>query len=137
MKSVLASYFFGFQLVGSFSVFRTGSFASVLTPTFAKLSNDKPKLGNAYRQSLIAAAVVTSPLFITLSLLAGPAIHVLWAGKWDSSIIVAQLIAASGSIRLVTAMPVYLLEAMGKWRLWAFVLAIDALGTLYARHILV
>lgn len=134
-KSVLASYFFGFQLVGSFSALITGSFASVLTPTFAKLSNDKQKLGNAYRQSLIAAAAVTSPFFIALSLMSAPAIHVLWAGKWDSSIIVAQLIAASGSIRLVTAMPVYLLEAMGKWRLWAFVLAVDALGTLCAAYI--
>lgn len=134
-KSTLAFYFFGFQLIGSFSALITANFATVLMPTFARLSNDRVRLGEAYRRSLIVVAVIASPTFILLGLISSPAIRILWDGKWDSAIIVAQLIAISASIRITTALPVYLVEAIGAWRLWCGALVVDAVGTAIAAYI--
>jgi O-antigen/teichoic acid export membrane protein len=127
--AILASYFFGFQLTGIISQLFTSGLDSVLLPTFSRLSGDMHRQAATFHTTLRLVSAIAAPLCVAAALALDPLIRVAWAGKWDSSIIVAQGIALSLTTRLIGPMGRTLMQSRGLWKLQSIMLWIDAGGT--------
>lgn len=126
---MLGVYFFGFQLTVALSSFLTTPLSQIFMPSLAKLNNEPPRQIQAYERSLKAISLVSYPVCFGGVLLAGPAIHFIWNGKWDDAIIVTQLLLLVLPIRFLSPLGRALLEARGKWKTAAFLLMLDGAGT--------
>jgi O-antigen/teichoic acid export membrane protein len=85
-------YYFGFQLAQSASAAVSSVLISVLTPTFALLHQDADRRRGAVRSSnsLVSSLLMLATL---LGVMISPlAVHLVWHGKWDGSIIVVQAV---------------------------------------------
>lgn len=116
-ESVLANYFFGFQLVASVMLLFTGGAYTVLLPVLARVIHDPARLRDATRRSVRLGAFVIAPASAATFLAAPAAIHLAWSGKWDGAIVVAQAVALSTATRGVALVATTSIEAMGRWRL--------------------
>lgn len=116
-ESVLADYFFGFQLVASAMLLFTGAAYTVLLPVLARVTHDAVRLLDASRRSIRLGSFVIAPASAATFLVAPAAIHLAWDGKWDGAIVVAQAVALSTATRGVALLATTAIEAMGRWRL--------------------
>lgn len=126
-ESVLADYFFGFQLVASAMLLFTGGAYTVLLPVLARVTHDAARLRDAARRSIRLGAFVIAPASAATFLAAPAAIHLAWNGKWDGAIVVAQAVAISTATRGVALVATTAIEAMGRWRLRAMIEVGDGL----------
>lgn len=131
-KDIVGQYFFGFQLTMAISVVITSGLQSVLMPIFSRLNTDVDRQEQAFCRAfqLYTYAVLTFSCLLIIT--AEPLINELWHGKWNQSILVVQIIAASMSTRLLTPLGRSLLEARRKWKLTSILLAFDAVGVISA-----
>ena len=67
-----------------------------------------------------------------IALIAPPAIHWLWQGRWDESAFVVQLFTLVLPIYLMSMVGGALLESRGEWRLNAWLHLFNGLGTVAA-----
>ena len=116
-ESVLANYFFGFQLVASVMLLFTGGAYTVLLPVLARVTHDAARLRDATRRSVRLGSFVIAPASAATFIVAPAAIHLAWSGKWDGAIVVAQTVAISTATRGVALVAATAIEAMGRWRL--------------------
>lgn len=126
-ESVLADYFFGFQIVASAMLLFTGGAYTVLLPVLARVTHDAARLRDAARRSIRLGVFVIAPASVAVFLSAPAAIHLAWAGKWDGAIIVAQAVAISTATRGVALVASTAIEAQGRWRLRTMLELLDGL----------
>lgn len=134
-KLILGIYFFAFQLTVAFAVLFSGGIDAVMLPSFAKLAAQPLRQSDAFLKATRVLSLITTPLSICAALLIGPAIHAIWAGKWDSSIIVAQLMLLTLITRLPLSLAFAFLEAKGLWRARALIQGSDSIGMIVAAGI--
>jgi len=131
---LLGVYFFGFQLSAALTHLITGSLNQVIMPSLVKLDGFDEKM-RVYNQSIVMMALICMPLFLGLAIALGPVVNLLWSGKWNQSILVVQVLLLISPVRLLSPFSRSLFESLGRWRLVALMLAIDAIGTLAAAAI--
>ncbi len=124
-EPMLGYYFFGFQLVASSLALITAGANGILLPTLARVVHDPPRFRAALHRSFRLAAFMLAPAGSLLALAAPAVIHLLWKGRWDPSIPVAQAIAISACIRGLGVVSGASVEASGRWRVRAALEAID------------
>lgn len=134
-ETVLADYFFGFQIVASAMLLFTGGAYTVLLPVLARVTHDAARLRDATRRSVRLGVFVIAPASAAMFLAAPAAIHVAWGGKWDGAILVAQAVAISTATRGVALVASTAIEAQGRWRLRTMLELLD--GVLLVAAILI
>lgn len=133
-KDVLGVYFFGFQLTVSIAAPFATTVLSVLAPTLAKLKEPERRR-RAYLRATRLLAFVAAPPCVAMALLAFPAVHIIWRGKWDASVPVSQVMALTLIIALFVPLATATYEAYGYWRLRAALLVADGAGVVVSAAI--
>lgn len=130
--TLVGVYFFGFQLILSTVVIFSSGMISVFMPTMSKLASDPERQGQAYVKMVRVSAVVFSVVCVMAVIGSGPAIHLLWRGRWDAAIPVAQLMSLSLCLYLIGPVAMSFIEASGRWRLRAAMLGLEMVGVMVA-----
>lgn len=134
-KSILGLYFFAFQLAVSFAVLFNAGIDAVMLPSFAQLSAQPIRQSEGFLKAIRVLSLITVPFSISTAFMVGPAIHLIWAGKWDSSIVVAQLMLLTLITRLPLSLAFSFLEAKALWRARALIQGSDSIGMIVAAGI--
>lgn len=113
--AVLAYYFFAYRITASISQVFGSGIRSVLIPSFAKIKSEPIRMQAAAIKAQQTLFFITIPLFCVMSFMVGPAIHLLWQGKWDDSVIVAFALIIAVPYRLGLFLNRSYLEARGQW----------------------
>jgi len=128
-QRTLGVYYFGYQLTRAIFILLEAGVLSVMMPTYASVASEPGRLKAAYVRSIRLMALAGAPVCIGFGLIAGPAVRLLWAGKWDSSIPVTQVFAFSLLALVFWPLATAACEALGRWRLRAGLKAAHGLGT--------
>ncbi len=125
---VVGVYYFGYQLVVRINELLTGVARNVLYPALAQIP-DRPERQAAGVQraavlltlggGIVAAALVAS-LF--------PIEEILWGGRWEAAVPTMMLLATVAPGQAVQAAVEQLLKVRGRFRRWAGVITIRAVG---------
>lgn len=127
---LLGIYFFAYQLTTAFAAPLTAGFQAVLMPAFSRLNSQSGRQIAAYLRAIQGLIAVTAPIFIGITLTLEAAIHILWAGKWDSAIAASEILMLSMIFRITNPLGRAFLEAKGRWHLQSGLLWLDAMGTM-------
>jgi len=92
----------------------TGVIANVTFPVLSKLQNDDEKLAFNYRRMLKVSAFVIFPVMLMLSALAHPLVITMVTAKWESCVILLQIICFSMMWYPVHAINLNLLMVKGR-----------------------
>lgn len=92
----------------------TGVISNVTFPVLSKLQNDNEKLAFNYRRMLRASAFVIFPIMMMLSALAHPLVITMVTAKWESCIILLQIICFSMMWYPIHAINLNLLMVKGR-----------------------
>jgi O-antigen/teichoic acid export membrane protein len=128
-RDVTGVVFFGFQLTTAVALFFNTGMQRVLMPTLTRLSDQPNRQGQAYLKLLRVLVAGAAPVCLWAVLVAQPAIHLLWAGKWDRATPVVELLGGVLPIYMLTAISASVLEARGYWRPNTFLHFASGLGT--------
>jgi PST family polysaccharide transporter len=123
--SVLGVYFFGFTLAQSALTLVTAGTQSVMLPTLSWIAGEADRFAAAASRAFRLMAFASAPLAAIGWLVLPAAIHVLWQGRWDASVPVAQSVAAALVFRAMVPLAYSLIESRGRWGLRAGLLTID------------
>ncbi len=132
---LLGDYLFGFQLTVAVSTVVVAGFQQVMLPTFSRLQNDPRRMADAFTKSMRLTAFLCAPCFAAVSLLAPSIVHFLWAGKWDRSIPVVQVMSLCLVFRLLNPLAITVLQVTGRWNVYAKILVLDAASIVTAATI--
>lgn len=134
-KETLGVYYFGFQLTFSLAVLFGNGVEAVMMPTFSRLGADAHRQIAAFHRAM--RLVVFGATLVSFALVLGaPALlHFLWAGKWDSAIIVVQLLGLSLPIKMAMPLCRSLMEGRGEWKFISYLLIMDGGGTVLAAFV--
>lgn len=92
----------------------TGVLQSVTFPVLSKIQNDIDELGQKYRKMIRVSAFVIFPIMLLLAALARPLIIVMITAKWESCIILLQIMCFSAMWYPVHALNLNLLQVTGR-----------------------
>lgn len=132
LNDTVGVYFFAFQLIFSTVVIFGSGMIGVFMPTLSKLADDPPRRAQVYRRMLRVSSVVFSVVSILALIVSGPAIHLLWRGRWDAAIPVAQVMSVSLSLYLLGPVAMSLIESAGRWHFRAALMCTEMAGVLVA-----
>lgn len=113
--SILASYFFGFQLAAASVQLFMSSLRLVLLPGLSWVGDDLTRLRTVARRAVGVANLVFPFACGGLLLLSPTVVDAVWAGRWNDSIVVIQAVALSTAMRAGTPVAFALMEARSKW----------------------
>ena len=102
----------GYAMMPSQNV--TGVIQGVTFPVLSKMQNDDEALAHNYRRMLKATAFIIFPIMMMLSALAHPLVITLVTAKWESCIILLQIICFSLMWYPVHAINLNLLQVKGR-----------------------
>jgi len=120
-------YFFGFQLTVAVSAIFTQSIQNVLLPSYSRSQEVIVATVTSHLRSLF---LISGPLCIGAALACPLIIKLCWQGKWDVVIPVAQFLLVALSVRLASPVCRAAIESAGKWKVQAFMVWGDGLGTI-------
>lgn len=92
----------------------TGVIQGVTFPVLSKMQNDDEALARNYRRMLKATAFIIFPIMMMLSALARPLVIILVTAKWESCVILLQIICFSLMWYPVHAINLNLLQVKGR-----------------------
>lgn len=134
-KSLLGVYFFAYQLSLTFHVLISTGIDSVMTPSFAQLSNEPQRQSAAFLKSMRVLSSSTGPVVVAAVVLTAPLITCLWAGKWNAAILPAQLFLLSSLTRLPMYLTQSYLDSKGLWRFKTCIQFFDTAGVIVSAAI--
>lgn len=102
----------GYAMMPSQNV--TGVIQGVTFPVLSRMQNDNEALAHNYRRMLKATAFIIFPIMMMLSALAHPLVITLVTAKWESCIILLQIICFSLMWYPVHAINLNLLQVKGR-----------------------
>lgn len=102
----------GYAMMPSQNV--TGVIQNVTFPVLSKMQNDNEALAHNYRRMLKATAFIIFPIMMMLSALAHPLVIILVTAKWESCVILLQIICFSFMWYPVHAINLNLLQVKGR-----------------------
>lgn len=92
----------------------TGVIQNVTFPVLSKMQNDNEALARNYRRMLRVTAFIVFPMMLMLSALARPLVITLITAKWESCIILLQIICFSMMWYPIHAINLNLLQVKGR-----------------------
>ena len=134
-KTLIGTYFFGFQLTSNFANLITSSLSAVFLPAISKIRDDQQRLASVYLRTLRMICAFSFPFCFAGALLIGPAVNLVWNGKWDSAIFVAQLLLLVLPMRLLSPIGRSFIEAKGQWHWVTALMYVDLVGVVASTYV--
>jgi O-antigen/teichoic acid export membrane protein len=133
--TIVALFFFGFQLTAALLSLLTSSFLSVLLPLFSRIVDNEKELRATYLEVLYKIFIISCPFSCGVVLLAPEMTSIIWAGKWDGAIPVIQFLSISMIVGALAPVGNAILSARGEWHKLAYFRMANGVGTLVATYI--
>lgn len=92
----------------------TGTLQSVTFPALSKMQNDDERLSKNYRKMLRVSAFIIFPLMMMLSALARPIVIVMITEKWESCVVLLQIMCLSMMWYPIHSINLNLLKVKGR-----------------------
>lgn len=127
----LGLYFFAFQLVSVFAVIVGEAVRKVLMPVLSSIENEDDRFGSLNRV-LKYCSLFVIPISFGSVIGIGPAMDVIWSGKWAGAIVAAELMTATLFMPILVLLCYSYYEASGFWRLRNVVQVLDGVFLLIA-----
>lgn len=124
----LGFFYFGFMLTANVGMLITQGIAGALMPVFSTMRTDVESLRKALFRVSAAISFVCGAISIAMVGMAPSLVHLIWGGKWDSSLLVAIVMAISLPTRILSSLGAIVLEARGFWRSRTLILILDVIG---------
>ena len=93
-----------------------GVLADVSLTILSRISDDRERLAEAYRRTLVLAAFVTAPIFVAVAALIPEIASVLFGGKWSGVEAVARPLLLLGALQALFHFNASFLAARGRTR---------------------
>lgn len=132
---LLGVYYFGYHLISSITVPFTAGIDRVIMPALSRLNQDPARQARALDSALRLLGAASGPACVVTALAVPAGVTLIWSGKWDAAIPVAQLTALSLTARMYGPLGRSAIEAKGYWRLSTILSLIDGIGLLAATAI--
>mgnify|MGYP000856601895 FL=1 len=101
---------------GMVSVINTVAF-----PIYSKLQDQKEKLAQGIRKSLMAMSYVIIPLMILLIILAKPVVLFLLGDKWEEAYPLLQILSIAGIFRIASGNNMNAIQSIGKGKAFFYI----------------
>lgn len=132
VADIAGQYMFAFQLtLGLFSPLTIG-LATVIQPVMAQLRADVARQAEAFRRMVRLAIFLAVPASLVSVGITPLLLHPIKDGYWDVTAGAIQILAASECVRQLYQMSTATLEASGRFKTSAAVVAIDGILTVLA-----
>jgi len=110
-------FFFAFNLSWQLLTVLTTNVSNVLFPTLSKLQNDPPRQIDAYLRAARLLALISFPACFLQAAVAQPGFHLVFGHKWDSAIVVMQILSLAMAVRAVGLTWIPLSNSQGRFRM--------------------
>ncbi len=104
--------------------------SAVSTPVFARLKDDRPRLQRGYVTAVTLSLAVVVPVLVVLLVTAPVAIPLVFGGRWDRAVPVAQLLCVATLFTTMVYFDRGLMLAVGRQRLELVMATATAVGGL-------
>jgi O-antigen/teichoic acid export membrane protein len=130
-KSVVAIYFFAYQIIVQVGLLLSHNLFQVLFPAFSKLANDPCRSRSAIERAL-RVVMLAATLGLILVPLYGPLEQLVWHGKWKESVQPVQLLCVFYPTSVLLSIAMASQAARGQFRSSALMTLALAGGTITA-----
>jgi O-antigen/teichoic acid export membrane protein len=111
---------------------------SVMFPALSSIQNEQESVQRAYLRGIGMVALITCPMMIGLSVLAQPAILLVYGSQWHASIPILQLLCYAGMAQSIYNTAVWIFLSHGRadllLRLGIYSTAVRTIGVLIGAH---
>jgi O-antigen/teichoic acid export membrane protein len=111
--TALGLYQLAYQISNMPATEITHVIAQVTFPTYSKLQNDLPKLGEAYLKVVQVTAFISTPLAGMIFILSREFTHIFLGEKWLPIVPAMQILVLAGLVRSVAGISGYVFQGMG------------------------
>lgn len=125
-KSLVGEYYFGFQVAFSLAVILVVPLQSVYLPKLSQILRQGEDGVSALQQAADKLAFKSAAASFAAALVAPEAFNLLWAGKWDGAVGVFMAVMLTTPVFVMGYLSGVFLEAHGKWRNCAWLMAMQA-----------
>ncbi|MDA8377159.1 MAG: oligosaccharide flippase family protein [Planctomycetia bacterium] len=125
--TVVGDYFFASNLSTQVTQVFSTNVAGVLYPALTRIQNETQRQSRAFLRAANLVALVGMPLCVLESLMAGPALTLVYGDKWRPAILPLELLALGAAFMLLMEPALNLLLAQGRFvfqLVWASVSAL-------------
>ena len=86
----------------------------VIFPTLSGLKNNLEAFSHTFKEFIIKLAIISIPIYFTLSLIAKPMIMTVLTEKWQETIIYLQILCFGRILCLISTVTIQALNACGR-----------------------
>ncbi len=121
-------FYFAFMISAQIGVLLSFNLSLVLTPALARLNDNRDRLAHGVLRSLRTLMLAGSIGSLGLASIIAPLQHLLWKDKWDPAVPAVIILAVFFPWRITFGICSSLLQAQGRFRLYAFLTFIEGAG---------
>ena len=124
-EATVGIYFFAYNLSVQTVILTSLNLAGVLMPTLGRLNDDRPRQVRAFLRAMRLMMVIGTPICIAQAAFAGPMLRLLFKPDFYAAMWPLRLLSLSMVPRLAGYCAVSLLQAQGRFRTHAVLMAIQ------------
>jgi PST family polysaccharide transporter len=121
-------FYFAFMITAQVGVLLSFNLSLVLTPALARLYDDTPRLASGVLRSLRTLMLMGSLGSLGLASVIHPLELLLWNGKWADAMLAVVILGIFFPWRITFGVSSSLLQAQGRFRLYAVLTAVEGGG---------
>ncbi|VAW62703.1 Polysaccharide biosynthesis protein [hydrothermal vent metagenome] len=129
-KETVGLYFFGFQITIAIAVVISQGMQSVVMPVMSRIKNDVSRQSEAFNKMLVILLICIAYVAFQMCLFSEYFIHFIWAGKWDDTISVVQILSLSLIATVLVPLGKSVLESCAKWKTVSYLMMVEAFGVI-------
>lgn len=117
--AVVGIYFFAFSLASQFMFTFTASIVEVFTGAIVALAREPDRQLKAICKSANVLTSLIAPLCVSQAVLAPSIMRLLWGTKWESAILLVQILSIGWSFRVLEPLNIAVFRANGRLKVQA------------------
>lgn len=125
-QETIGRFYFAFNLVLQIAVILSFSTQVVLMPALARLRDDPPRQAAAIQSTMRSVMLIAGGLCLGFAVTCEPLMTIIWRGKWDGSVLSAQILAVYFVMRMTYGLTAAILQSQGRFVAWATVSLMEA-----------
>ncbi len=127
--AVLGLYAFARQIPLQIFIVMGSNFRAVLFPTLSILKDDPERLRIGALKAARVQMLLTAPLCLGTALICEPLVSAVWRnGRWDQAALPAAILCVFFAFRVTFGLTTSVLNAAGRFRLWAVLTILEGAG---------
>jgi O-antigen/teichoic acid export membrane protein len=127
-KAMQGYFAFAWNITAQLGILLSWGMMFILTPVFARMNDDPKRQADAVIRAMRAVMMIGSAGCMALGAMMAPTEHLLWHGKWEQTVFAVVLLGAFFPWRITFGLTAALLQAQGRFKLYAVLTLAEGLG---------